>query len=164
MTIWIPVLRDQLWYSNGRFAPGCQMVWYSHGGLKNGLKKACLWSKMSGMQMVRKVTCQPFEYRTLVFRCPIFRWLLWLLHWNEESVSFFVSCYSFFLCQICKTLGIWIPDILKPGILGSGSKCQIQISIQNGPYWMPFENQIFLVQFSNAMVFHSKIGLIHQVL
>ena len=29
-----------VWYSNGRFVSGCQMVRYSNGGLKTGLKKA----------------------------------------------------------------------------------------------------------------------------
>ena len=28
---------------------------YLNGGLKTGLKKACLWSKISGIQMVRQV-------------------------------------------------------------------------------------------------------------
>ena len=44
-----------VWYLNGRSVPHCQMVRYSNGGLKTGLKKACLWSKMSGLQMVRQV-------------------------------------------------------------------------------------------------------------
>ena len=38
-----------VWYSNGRFGSGYQMVWYSNGGLKTRLKKACIWSKMSGI-------------------------------------------------------------------------------------------------------------------
>ena len=45
-----------VWYSNGGFVSGCQMIWYSNSGLKTGLKKAYLWSKMSGIQMVRQVT------------------------------------------------------------------------------------------------------------
>ena len=40
---------ELVWYSNGRFVSGCQMVRYSNGGLKTGLQKACLWSKMSGI-------------------------------------------------------------------------------------------------------------------
>ena len=28
-----------VWYSNGRFVIGCQMVWYSNSGLETGLKK-----------------------------------------------------------------------------------------------------------------------------
>ena len=28
-----------VWYSNGRFVSGCQMVRYSNGGQKTGLKK-----------------------------------------------------------------------------------------------------------------------------
>ena len=54
-----------VWYLNGRFVSGCQMVQYSNGGLKSGLKKACLGPKMSF-----HVTL-PFGYRTpycLVFR------------------------------------------------------------------------------------------------
>ena len=45
-----------VWYSNGRFVLGCQMVWYSNGCLKTRLKKAYLWSKMSGNQTVHQVT------------------------------------------------------------------------------------------------------------
>ena len=45
-----------VWYSNDWFVSGCRMVQYSNGGLKTGLKKACLWSKMSGIQMVHQVT------------------------------------------------------------------------------------------------------------
>ena len=33
----------RVWYSNGRFVSGCQMVWYVNGGLKTSLRKACLW-------------------------------------------------------------------------------------------------------------------------
>ena len=71
-----------IWYSNCRFVTGCKMVWYSNGGLKTTLKKACLWSKMSGIQMVRHVTWlyhlnirHPY---CPVFRCLVFRWLLYL--------------------------------------------------------------------------------------
>ena len=54
-------------------------------GLKTVLKKACLWSKMSVIWMVHQVAWL-FEYRTpklsgiqmnLVFRCWVFRWLLY---------------------------------------------------------------------------------------
>ena len=69
-----------VWYSNG-IVSGCQKVQYSNGGLKTGLEKACLWSKMSGIQMVRQVTWlyhlktgQPY---CLVFRCLVYRWLLY---------------------------------------------------------------------------------------
>ena len=37
-------------YTNGRFVSGCQMVRYTNGGLKTGLKKACqryLWDSNS---------------------------------------------------------------------------------------------------------------------
>ena len=44
-----------VWYSNGRFVSDCQKVRYSNGGLKTELKKVCLWSSMSGIQMVRQV-------------------------------------------------------------------------------------------------------------
>ena len=38
-----------VWYSNGRFVSVDQMVHFSNSGLKTGLKKACLRSKMSGI-------------------------------------------------------------------------------------------------------------------
>ena len=40
-----------VWCSNGRFVSGCQMVVW-----KPDWKKACLWSKMSGIQIVHQVT------------------------------------------------------------------------------------------------------------
>ena len=56
---------ELVWYSNGQFVSGCQMVQYSNGGLKTGLEKACLSSAkwrdlpfecraptLSGIQMV----------------------------------------------------------------------------------------------------------------
>ena len=33
----------QVWYSNGRCVSGCQMVRYSNGGLKTGLKKSVVY-------------------------------------------------------------------------------------------------------------------------
>ena len=54
-----------VWYSNGRFVSGCQMVRYSNGGLKTGLKKSQLM-----VQNVRYSNSPPshvtlpFEYRT----------------------------------------------------------------------------------------------------
>ena len=41
-----------VWYSNGGFVFGCQMVWCSN----DGLKKACFWSKIYSIQIVRHVT------------------------------------------------------------------------------------------------------------
>ena len=35
-----------VWYSNGRFVSGFQMVRYSKGFLKTQLKNACLWGSM----------------------------------------------------------------------------------------------------------------------
>ena len=40
----------------------CQMDQYSNGGLNTGLKKACLLSKLLGIQMVRQVMWRPFDY------------------------------------------------------------------------------------------------------
>ena len=40
-----------VWYSNGRFVSGCQMVGYSNGGLKTRLKKPIYGPK-----------------------CPVFKW------------------------------------------------------------------------------------------
>ena len=59
------------------------MVWNSNGGLKTGQKKDCLWFKMSSIQMVRQVTWL-YHLNTrhpycLVFRCSLFRWLLYLV-------------------------------------------------------------------------------------
>ena len=67
VTIWI---LD--WYSNGRFVCGCQMVRYLNGGLKTGLKKACLWSKMSGIQMVHQFTWLHHLNAGHPY-CPVFR-------------------------------------------------------------------------------------------
>ena len=53
-----------VWYSNGRFVSDCQMVRHLNGGLKTGLKKACLWPKISGIQMVRQVL---YEFSIQVF-------------------------------------------------------------------------------------------------
>ena len=67
-------------YSN-QFVAGFQMVWNSNGGLKTRLKIACLWSVMSGIQMVHQVTV--LYYLNIghpycsVFRCLVFRWLLY---------------------------------------------------------------------------------------
>ena len=73
-----------VWYSNGRFVSGYQMVQYLSGGLKTGLKKACLWSKVSSIWMFNHVTWlyhlntgRPYYP---VFRCLVFRWLLYLPH------------------------------------------------------------------------------------
>ena len=65
-----------VWYSNGRFVSGCQMVVCFNGGLKTGLKKACLWSKMYGIQMVRQFT-RLYHLITGHLYCPVFRcWVL----------------------------------------------------------------------------------------
>ena len=75
-------------YSFGRFVSNCQMVRYSNCGLKTRLKKACLWSEMSSIQMVDQVmwlhhlnTGHPY--------CRVLRWLLYTtsLVFNSESVS-----------------------------------------------------------------------------
>ena len=85
-----------VWYSNGRFVSSCRLVRYSNGGLKTGLKKACLWSKMSCIWMVRQVKCFTIwipdthtvwysdESGIQVF-FSVFRWLLYLdLHCNKK--------------------------------------------------------------------------------
>ena len=57
------------------------MVGYSNGSLKTGLQKACLWSKMSGIQIVHQVTClihlNTRHPKCPVFRCPVFKWVLY---------------------------------------------------------------------------------------
>ena len=50
------------------------MVRYSNGGLKTRLKKACLWSKMSGIRMVHQVTWLN-HLNTKHPYCPVFRWI-----------------------------------------------------------------------------------------
>ena len=54
-----------VWYLNGRFVSGCQMVQYSNGGLKTGLKKNLfmvqnIWHS-NGLPSLMTL---PFEYRT----------------------------------------------------------------------------------------------------
>ena len=63
-----------VWYSNGRSVLGCKMVWYSNGGMKTVLKKACLWSKMSGIQNVRQVMWL-YQLNTRYPYCLVFRWI-----------------------------------------------------------------------------------------
>ena len=65
---------ELVWYSNDRFVSGCQMVRYLNGGLKTGLKKACLWSKMSYIQMVSLVTWL-YHLNTRKPYCLVFRWI-----------------------------------------------------------------------------------------
>ena len=70
-----------VWYSNDRFLYGCQMVRYSNGGLK----KACLRSKMSGIQMV----CQNmrlYHLNTGHPYCPVFRWLLYCFLFQLQTL------------------------------------------------------------------------------
>ena len=71
-------------YLNGRFVSGCQMVRYTNGGLKTGLKKACLWFKMSGIWMV----CQ----------------VMWLYHLNTGHP------YSLVFRWIIQYSGVWYSD------------------------------------------------------
>ena len=78
-----------VWYSNGIFVSGCKMGRYLTSGLKTGLKKACLWSKMSGIPMVHQVTWL-YHLNTghpccSVFRCSVLRWLLYItLHYGQK--------------------------------------------------------------------------------
>ena len=63
-----------VWYSNGRFVSSCQMVRYWNGSLKTGLKKACLWSIISGIWM----GCQGmwlYHLNTGHPYCTVFRWI-----------------------------------------------------------------------------------------
>ena len=59
------------------------MAQYSNGGQKTGLKKACLWSKMSSIWMVRQVTWL-YHLNTGHQYCPVFRWI-----WHSDG-----SCTS----------------------------------------------------------------------
>ena len=95
---------------------GCQMVRYSNGGLKTGLEEACLWSEMSGIQMVKNcliVLCSRiqilFEYQTkfsLVFR-PHFSYHLVFKWWCEYHTTIeYWTCKSLtFKCLALSMLG-----------------------------------------------------------
>ena len=89
-----------VWYSNGIFVSGCQMVRFFEWWSENWTEKACLWSKMSGVRIVRQVMWLPFEYWTpilsgiqmnLVLRCWVFRWLLYQ---TSKILRFRCFCYS----------------------------------------------------------------------
>ena len=72
-----------VWYSNGRFVSGSQMVRYSNVGLKTRLKKPVYGPKCSGSQMVCQVTWL-YHLNTrhpycLVFMSWVFRWSLYNL-------------------------------------------------------------------------------------
>ena len=79
-----------VWHSNGWFVPGCQMVQYLNGGLKTGLKKACLWSKMSGIGMVGQVMWLNYlnfvRFQMNSESCDFTIWILsgfrWIRYWG----------------------------------------------------------------------------------
>ena len=73
-----------VWYLNCKFVPGCQMVWYSNCGLKIGLKKACFWSKMSSIWMVRQVTWF-YHLNTGHPHCLVFRWIWYSDVWYSDG-------------------------------------------------------------------------------
>ena len=72
-----------VWYSDGRFVSGCQVVWYLKGGLKSGLKKSLfmIQNVCYSNGLLSHMTL-PFKYSTpilsiiqmnLVFMCSVFR-------------------------------------------------------------------------------------------
>ena len=71
------------------------MVWYSNGG-ENPTEKACLWSKMYGIQMVRQVT--------------------WLYIWIPDTLTVWYSDESGI-----HVLGIQMVTVLKNIWVGSPS-------------------------------------------
>ena len=67
------------------------MVRYSNGGLKTGMKKACLWSKMSNIQMVGQFTWL-YHLNTEHTYCHVFRWV------QYSGVQYSVGyCINFFV-------------------------------------------------------------------
>ena len=97
------------WYLNGRFVSGCQMVWYSNGGLKTGQKKPVYDPK-----------CQVFEWSTKSHdnhlntrhpHCTVSRWLLYMSFMYVQR----------FLVVMCKEgLGSFINDAMQRGGRGVG--------------------------------------------
>ena len=59
------------------------MVLYLNGGMKTWLKRACLWSKMSGIQMVRQVTWL-YHLNTEHPYCRVFRWIRYSGAWYSD--------------------------------------------------------------------------------
>ena len=120
-------------HSNGRFVFGCQMVPYWNGGLKTGLLKACLWSKMSGIGLVGHHMPLPFEYRTPIpfgipmnsaFRCSVFRWLLYYSnHLNTRQVSYWNAPSKHVQLSNGLVFKWWSPNWTK--CLFYGLKCQV---------------------------------------
>ena len=53
-----------VWYSNGKIVSGCQMIQYSNGGPKTGLKKAFYGLKCQVFEWTAKSLDLLFEYWT----------------------------------------------------------------------------------------------------
>ena len=60
-----------VWYLNGRFVSGCQMVRHSNGSLKTGLKKPVYGPKCPVFSQVMWV----YHLNTRHPYCPVFRWI-----------------------------------------------------------------------------------------
>ena len=81
----VTILNTRLvWYSNGRFVSGCEMVRYSNGDLKTRQKKAFTVQNVRYSNGQPSHVTLPFEYLTpilfgiqmnLLFKCSVFRWL-----------------------------------------------------------------------------------------
>ena len=58
------------------------MVRYSNGGLKTGLKKVWLWSKISSIWMVHS---RLYHFNTGHPYCPVFRWICYSGVWYSDG-------------------------------------------------------------------------------
>ena len=75
---------------------GCQMVWYSNGGLKTAVKKVCLWSKIPGIWMVRQVTWL-YHWNTGHPYSLVFRWIRYsgVRYSDGDCMDTIVRCLNF---------------------------------------------------------------------
>ena len=93
----------QVCYSNGPNVSGCQMFWFSNGGLKTGQKSLFYGKKYQVLRMVCLITWSDHfiilqksvqKVMCLDFRCLVFRWLLYssnsvhgfVIHWVRHSL------------------------------------------------------------------------------
>ena len=90
-TIWILA-----WYSNGRFVSGCQMVVWKPDWKKPAYGPKGLVFEWSAKWLYHLNTKHP-NYP--VFRCSVFRWLLYIddvIPWSELTKTSFLLTFRFF--------------------------------------------------------------------
>ena len=96
ITIGIAIYSNHLktglvWYSNGRFVSGCQMVQYLNGGLKTMLKKPVygpkcqVWILNCELQPMLSniIWSVPFEYQ--IFKSSVLRWIWYSGVWYSDG-------------------------------------------------------------------------------